>query len=66
MIGREQTGRALCSVPMYLGPDTALPVASAVAAVVGVAIMFWHRTVAAAKGLARFVGERIARLTGRR
>jgi hypothetical protein len=51
---------------MYLGPDTALPLASAAAAVVGVAVMFWHRTVAAAKGIARFVGERVARLTGRR
>ena len=66
MIGREPARRALCSLPMYLGPDTALPVASALAAVVGVAIMFWHRTVAAVKGIVRFVGERIARLTGRR
>jgi hypothetical protein len=56
----------LISIPMYLGPDSALPLASAAAAVVGVAVMFWHRTVAAAKGIARFVGERVARLTGRR
>jgi len=51
---------------MYLGPDTALPLVSAAAAVVGVAVMFWHRTVAAAKGVVRFVGERLARLTRRR
>jgi hypothetical protein len=51
---------------LYLGPDTALPVASALAAVIGVAVMFWHRTKAAVKGVARFVGKRLARLTGRR
>jgi hypothetical protein len=50
----------------YLGPDTAIPVASAAAAVIGVAVMFWHRTVAAAKGVARFVGKGLLRLTGRR
>jgi hypothetical protein len=50
----------------YLGPDTAVPLASAVAAVVGVVLMFWRRTVAVVGGLARFVGERLARLTGRR
>lgn len=42
---------------MYLGPDTAIPFASAIAAVVGVAVMFWHRTVAAAKGAARWIGK---------
>jgi hypothetical protein len=42
---------------MYLGPDTALPLASAIAAIVGVAVMFWHRTVAAAKGAARWIGR---------
>ncbi len=47
---------------MYLGPDTALPFATAIAAVVGVAVMFWHRTVAAAKGVARWAG----RLAGRK
>jgi hypothetical protein len=51
---------------MYLGPDTAMPLASAVAAAVGVAVLFWHRTVAVAKGITRFVGDRIARLAGRR
>ena len=50
---------------MYLGPDSALPLASAVAAVAGVAVMFWHKTVALVKGAGRFVGDRLARLTGR-
>jgi len=51
---------------MYLGPDTAIPFASAIAAVVGIAVLFWQRTVAAAKGVARFVGRGLSRLTGRR
>ncbi len=42
---------------MYLGPDSAIPLASAAAAVVGVAVMFWHRTVGAVKGVGRFVGR---------
>ena len=51
---------------MYLGPDTAMPLATAFAAVVGVAVLFWHKTVAAAKGIARFVGKQVSRLTQRR
>jgi hypothetical protein len=51
---------------MYLGPDTAMPLASAIAAIVGVAVMFWNRTTAAAKGLGRFVARQFSRLTGRR
>ena len=51
---------------MYLGPETAMPLASAVAAVVGVAVLFWHKTVAGVKGIVRFFGARLARLTRRR
>ena len=51
---------------MYLGPDTAMPLASAIAAVIGVAVMFWHKTVALFKGLLRSVGTLFARLAGRR
>jgi hypothetical protein len=51
---------------MYLGPDTAMPLASAIAAVVGVAVMFWHRTKALCKGIGRSVGNLFARLAGRR
>ena len=40
---------------MYLGPDAALPLASAIAAIVGVAVMFWHKTVALFKGAVRWV-----------
>ncbi|HEX7025146.1 MAG TPA: hypothetical protein VF187_10050 [Gemmatimonadales bacterium] len=51
---------------MYLGPDTAMPLATAVAAVAGVAVMFWHKTVAAVKGIFRFLGRQFSRLTTRR
>jgi len=47
---------------MYIGPDAAMPIASALAAVAGVAVMFWHKTVAITKGAARAV----ARLFGRK
>ena len=32
---------------MYIGPDTLMPVASALAAVGGVLLMFWRRVVGA-------------------
>jgi len=51
---------------MYLGPDTAMPLASALAAAVGVVVLFWHKSVALAKGFARFVGKQLSRLTPRR
>lgn len=47
---------------MYIGPDAALPIASALAAVAGVAVMFWHRTVALVKG----AGRAVARLFGKK
>jgi hypothetical protein len=51
---------------MYLGPDTAMPLASAIAAVAGVAVMFWHRTKALFKGIGRSVGSLFSRVAGRR
>ncbi|HEU5220200.1 MAG TPA: hypothetical protein VFU23_16180 [Gemmatimonadales bacterium] len=51
---------------MYLGPDTAMPLASALAAVLGVAVMFWHKTVALFKGIGRSVRNVFARRSGRR
>jgi len=47
---------------LYLGPETAMPLASALAAIAGVAVMFWHKTVAIFRG----IGRGIARLLGRR
>jgi len=47
---------------MYIGPDVTLPIASAIAAVAGVAVMFWHRTVAMFKS----AGRAVARLFGKK
>jgi hypothetical protein len=39
---------------MYIGPDTLMPLASALAAVVGFLLMFWRKTVAVVRmGLSR-------------
>ena len=46
---------------MYIGPDAALPIASALAAVAGVAVMFWHKTVAMVKGAGRAIGRLFGR-----
>ena len=51
---------------MYLGPDTAMPLATAIAAIAGVAVMFWNRTKAFAIGVGRMVARLFSRLTGRR
>ena len=34
---------------MYIGPDTLMPVASALAAVGGVLLMFWRKVIGAVK-----------------
>ena len=51
---------------MYLGPDTAMPLASALAVVAGVVVVFWHRTKALFQRMGRSVGGFLARLGGRR
>ena len=40
---------------MYLGPETLMPVASALAAVGGVLLLFWRRVVGAVRALVRRV-----------
>jgi hypothetical protein len=42
---------------LYIGPDAAMPIASALAAIAGVAVMFWHKTVAVVKGTGRAIGR---------
>lgn len=51
---------------MYVGPETVLPLSSALAALAGIAVMFWHRTVAIVRGASRFVVQGVSRLVGRR
>lgn len=48
-------------IALYIGPDVLMPVASAIAAVVGFLLMFWRRTVAFFKR----IGAAIGRLFGR-
>jgi hypothetical protein len=38
---------------LYIGPDVLMPVASAIAAVVGFLLMFWRRTIGFIQRLAR-------------
>ncbi len=47
---------------LYVGPDVLMPVASAIAAVVGFLLMFWRRTVHVAQRAA----QAVARLFGKR
>ena len=49
-------------IALYIGPDVLMPVASAIAAVVGFLLMFWRRTMAF---LSR-IGRAIAGLFGKK
>ena len=42
---------------LYLGPDTAMPLATILAAIGGMAVMFWHKTVAIFKDIGRGIGR---------
>lgn len=50
---------------MYLGPETIMPLASALAAIGGIVLMFWRRTVAFARLGARAVRDTVSRLINR-
>ena len=45
-------------VPLYIGPDAFLPITSALAAIAGVALMFWNRLVSAFRKLYQMVTRR--------
>lgn len=49
---------------LYIGPDALMPVASALAAVVGLLLMFWRRTVGLVRALAQRVAGAARRLFG--
>ena len=46
---------------MYIDPGTLMPVASALAAVVGALLMFWRRTVSVVRGAFRAITSRFSR-----
>ena len=41
----------------YLGPETAMPLASLLAIISGALILFWRRTVLVMKSIGRFFGR---------
>ena len=45
-------------VVLYVGPDQIMPLASALGAVAGVALMFWSRVVGVAQKCSTFVARR--------
>ena len=47
---------------MYIGPDSLMPVASAIAGLAGLLLMFWRRLV----GVVRLLAGRVASVFGRR
>lgn len=40
---------------LYIGPETTLPLASALAAIIGILLMVWHRAVALARRIWQFL-----------
>ena len=50
---------------MYIGPDTLMPVASALAAIAGVVLMFWRRMVGMVRMGVQILAARVARLRGK-
>jgi hypothetical protein len=51
---------------LYMGPETTLPLASALAAIVGVLLMVWHRAVVLARRAWRFFAERFTQVRNMR
>jgi hypothetical protein len=52
----------LIPVVLYIGPDVLMPIASALAAVAGILLLFWRKTVE----IVRKVGRAIGGVFGRR
>jgi len=50
---------------MYVGPETLMPLASILAAVTGVIMLFWRRTVGAARATGAFLTRTFSRLFSR-
>jgi len=48
---------------MYIGPETLMPLASVMAAIAGFLMLFWRKTVGAAKSIGKGVGRLFGRST---
>jgi hypothetical protein len=46
---------------MYVGPETLMPLASALAAIAGALLLFWRRTVGAVRAGYRFISQKFSR-----
>ncbi len=46
---------------LYIGPDALMPLASAIAAAFGIALMFWRRLFAWLRLSVRSIGRRLSR-----
>ncbi len=57
----SEHGFTLIPFVLYVGPEVLMPVASALAAIAGVLLMFWRRVVE----FVRSVGARVVGLFGR-
>lgn len=49
---------------MYVGPEVLMPLASVLAAIAGVVMLFWSKTVSAVRAGYRFVSRTLVRLFG--
>jgi hypothetical protein len=50
---------------LYISPDTIMPLASALAAVVGVIVMFWQKVKGFCRSLAQAVASKFGRTPGK-
>jgi len=55
LVRETEAHRALPWIILYIGPDVFLPLASALAAIAGVAMMFWQRLVGWMRALWRII-----------
>lgn len=51
---------------MYIGPETMVPLATALAAITGFLLMFWRRTIGAVRLGAQLVTRKVSRLFAKR
>lgn len=59
------TPRSRKEAAMYIGPETIMPIASVLAAIGGILMLFWNRTVAYVRGGVRFIRGHVTRLVSR-
>jgi len=63
--GEIANGAVQWLVFLYMGPETMMPLASALAAIVGALLMFWRRFVAIARRAYRELSLRIRAIAAR-